>query len=549
MPVGETGTNTFVAVFTPEDTENYNTIEANVDITVARQKVTMPAADTTTFTYNGQSQVYKITANDNYTITDNTRTDAGSQTVTVSLNYPTNYEWTDGTTDDLTFNFEIGRKDISDAVITLGEELTYMGEEQERDFTVAPLEGLTITYDVSGNKGINAGDYTLTLTGNGNFTGSVEKAWNIKKATHTISDEDIPSAERLVAGKPLSTSELTPSELYDEDDNLLGIFVWDDEDSTIEESGTYTKAVRFIPEDSLNYNEQTFEVSIRVFLNVGSVGGDETRYFNIQFESNGGSYVKIQNVEEGSRVKEPAEPTKEGFIFDGWYTNKKLTDEYNFKNKVDEGFILYAKWVEEEIKDEDKEEDKDENEHDCPSEAFDDLDSDAWYHSDIDFVLSEGLMKGMSEDSFEPSLNLTRAMLVTILYRLEGEPATNRSIPFSDVDMGSYYANAVSWAKQNGIVMGVTENEFAADANVTREQLATIMFRYEVFKGMNAVTMEENLHFDDTAEISEYAISALNWAVGTGLIKGRSESTLAPKENATRAEIAAILHRFIESDK
>ena len=549
MPVGETGTNTFVAVFTPEDTENYNTIEADVDISVARQKVTMPVAGATTFTYNGQSQVYKIAANDNYTVTDNTRTDAGSQTVTVSLNYPTNYEWTDGTTDDLTFNFEIGRKDISNAVITLGEELTYMGEERERDFTVAPLEGLTITYDVSGNKGINAGDYTLTLTGNGNFKGSVEKAWNIKKATHTISDEDIPSAERLVAGKPLSTSTLTPSELYDEGENLLGIFVWDDEDSTIEESGTYTKTVRFIPEDSLNYNEQTFEVSIRVFLNVGSVGGDETRYFNIQFESNGGSYVKIQNVEEGARVKEPAEPTKEGFIFDGWYTNKKLTDEYNFKNKVDEGFILYAKWVEEEIKDEDKEEDNDKNEHDCPSEAFDDLDSDAWYHSDTDFVLSEGLMKGMSDDSFEPSLNLTRAMLVTILYRLEGEPATNRSIPFSDVDMGSYYANAVSWAKQNGIVMGVTENEFAPDENVTREQIATIMFRYAVIKGMNAVTMEENLHFDDAEEISEYSISALNWAVGTGLIKGRSENTLAPKENATRAEIAAILHRFIESDK
>ena len=135
------------------------------------------------------------------------------------------------------------------------------------------------------------------------------------------------------------------------------------------------------------------------------------------------------------------------------------------------------------------------------------------------------------------------------LYRLEGEPATNRSIPFGDVDMGSYYANAVSWAKQNGIVMGVTENEFAPDANITREQIAAIMFRYAVIKGMNAVTMEENLHFDDAEEISEYSISALNWAVGTGLIKGRSENILAPKENATRAEIAAILHRFIESYK
>ena len=105
------------------------------------------------------------------------------------------------------------------------------------------------------------------------------------------------------------------------------------------------------------------------------------------------------------------------------------------------------------------------------------------------------------------------------------------------------------WAKQNGIVNGVNETDFAPDANITREQIATIMFRYAQFKGMDAVTLEENLHFEDSNEISEYAVSAMNWAVGTGLMKGKSDTTLNPLDNATRAEIAAILQRFIENNK
>lgn len=109
--------------------------------------------------------------------------------------------------------------------------------------------------------------------------------------------------------------------------------------------------------------------------------------------------------------------------------------------------------------------------------------------------------------------------------------------------------NAVVWAKQNGIVNGVTENEFAPDENITREQIAAIMFRYAQYKGMDAVTLEKNLHFADANEISEYAVSAMNWAVGTGLMKGKSTTTINPKDNATRAEIAAILQRFIENNK
>ena len=142
-------------------------------------------------------------------------------------------------------------------------------------------------------------------------------------------------------------------------------------------------------------------------------------------------------------------------------------------------------------------------------------------------------------------------MLVTVLYRNEGEPAVNKSIPFADIDMGAWYANAVVWAQQNGIVNGVSETEFAPNDNITREQIATIMFRYAQYKGYD-VSVGENtniLSYDDFDSISEYAIAAMQYACGSGLMKGKTASTLNPKDNATRAEIAAILHRFIESNK
>lgn len=146
---------------------------------------------------------------------------------------------------------------------------------------------------------------------------------------------------------------------------------------------------------------------------------------------------------------------------------------------------------------------------------------------------------------------ITRGMLVAILYRAEGEPAVNKSIPFSDVDANAYYSNAVVWAQQNGIVNGVTENEFAPENNITREQIAAIMFRFAKYKGYD-VSVGENtniLSYTDAESISEYAISAMQYAVGSGLMKGKTETSINPLDNATRAEIAAILQRFLEANK
>ena len=274
-----------------------------------------------------------------------------------------------------------------------------------------------------------------------------------------------------------------------------------------------------------------------------STGGGTTHY-TVSFDTNGGSGVSSQTVTKNSVIKEPAEPIKDGYKFNGWYTDKEFTKAYDFNTKVTAGFTLYAKWTKIEV---------DPIPSDKPetydwANPFTDIYENDWYYGNVKFVSKNGLMNGTSPNEFSPNATLTRGMLVTVLYRAEGEPAVNRSIPFADVDADAYYADAVIWAQQNGIVNGVTENNFAPDENITREQIAAIMFRYAKYKGYDvSVGGDTNiLSCTDAQNISEYAIPAMQYAVGSGLIKGKSDTTLNPLDNATRAEFAAILQRFIE---
>lgn len=185
-------------------------------------------------------------------------------------------------------------------------------------------------------------------------------------------------------------------------------------------------------------------------------------------------------------------------------------------------------------------------EHEGSSIQFEDVDSDAWYQEAVDYVVNSGLMKGTSETKFEPDSNTTRAMIVTILYRMEGEPAVDQLSDFSDVPDNMWYTNAIAWANANGIVGGYDENHFRPDSNITREQYATIMFRYAILKGFETTKSVDLSGYQDASSISPWAQDAMKWANAEGLINGRTYTTLAPAGNATRAETAAILMRFIE---
>ena len=184
----------------------------------------------------------------------------------------------------------------------------------------------------------------------------------------------------------------------------------------------------------------------------------------------------------------------------------------------------------------------------CPAHLFTDVNTSAWYHEAVDYVLVNGLMSGYGNGLFGPEDNLSRAQLCQIIYNLEGQPATTSGSAFADIADGAWYADAVTWAAEKGIVGGYGGGLFGPEDNITREQLAAILYRYAQTKGYDVSVGEDTniLGYTDALKISEYAIPAMKWACGAGVIMGVTESALLPQGSATRAQVATMLMRFCE---
>ena len=177
--------------------------------------------------------------------------------------------------------------------------------------------------------------------------------------------------------------------------------------------------------------------------------------------------------------------------------------------------------------------------------TFDDVASDAWYADAVHYVAENGIMNGAGDGTFAPYTIMNRSMLVQVLYALEGKPAVSGS-SFADVASDAWYADAVAWAAQTGIVTGLSDTTFGPDQVLTREQLATILYRYAAYKGYDVTASGDLDSYTDAAQLGAYALEAMEWATGSSLISG-SNGALAPQSSATRAEAATILMRFLES--
>ena len=271
-------------------------------------------------------------------------------------------------------------------------------------------------------------------------------------------------------------------------------------------------------------------------LNVGTEAVSTTKTYTVSFNSNGGSAVKAQTVKSGAKASKPANPTKGGYVFKGWYSDKGLTKAYNFSTAVKGNVTLYAKWAKQP----------------APT-SFKDVPAGEWYTDWVTKAAKAGLMTGMKDDYgnytgyFEPNRGITRAEVATVLWRIAGSPSSSAS-PMPDV-RGHWSQQAVAWCVSQGIVTGYTSGpnagRFCPDNQVTREELATMVYRFAKHSGVKVNNPPKKAFNScgDTASVSSWSRDAMIWCSAAGVItgvQGGAKPMLAPQDGATRAMAAKI---------
>ena len=353
---------------------------------------------------------------------------------------------------------------------------------------------------------------------------------NVKNNNETIKlAKDVDEATVVTVAKSIKFTVNTDGKKFDAAKNIV--------------AGSNT-TVKVTGESSPYTYEFTYTKPSSGGSSGGSSSGKTTYKVTTSAVNNGGVNASPSNAEKGATITITLSPDK-GYKLDKLTvtdgsgktvsTVKKSDTVYTFTmpaSAVKVG-VSYVKATE------------------TPSKTkFNDVSANDWFASAVDYVTGKGMMNGTADNTFSPKANTTRGMVVTVLYRLENQPSTSAA-SFTDVASGAYYANAVAWANANGIVSGYGSGKFGPNDKVTREQLAAILYRYAQYKKYDVSVGEDTniLSYDDAQSISSYAIPAIQWACGAGVVTGKSGSKLDPKGNATRAEVAAMLMRFCENVK
>ncbi|MDO4280462.1 MAG: S-layer homology domain-containing protein [Peptococcaceae bacterium] len=283
--------------------------------------------------------------------------------------------------------------------------------------------------------------------------------------------------------------------------------------------------------DTITYSYDCGRGLVSTFtLAVSDADNPPTGVYTISFDAGSGSVNPASLSTTDGKLGTLPTVSRDGYTFDGWYTAANGGERVTTDTVFDADTTLYAHWTH--------------NGDEHPAMGFVDVIAGSWYYDDVRYVYEEGLMRGTSDNLFSPQGQTTRGQIVTILYRLAGEPAVSTSNPFYDVAPGAYYTKAVIWAESTGVASGYGGGLFGPNDTITREQLAALFYNYSNHQGADTTTRGDLSVFADNASISGWANSAMSWAVGDGIIGGKSGSILDPKGTATRAEVAAILHRY-----
>ena len=252
-----------------------------------------------------------------------------------------------------------------------------------------------------------------------------------------------------------------------------------------------------------------------------------TVYSTLRFETRGGTALATLALPYGSRVDlTKYVPTREGFAFTGWYTDRELTQRVTSLTLTN-STVVYAGW-----------------------NPFTDVGSGDWFYEDVLYVYNQGLMEGTGADTFSPDAAVTRGQAVTILWRMAGSPVVNFAMNFSDVTEDTWCAEAIRWAASEGIARGFADGSFGQDVYVSREQLAAFLYREVQHQGGGFTGMWYfPLNYPDIQELSAFADEAMHWCVMTGVLQGTADGRLAPKATTDRAQLSAILHRYLTVEK
>ena len=251
----------------------------------------------------------------------------------------------------------------------------------------------------------------------------------------------------------------------------------------------------------------------------------------VTFETNGGEKYPVLEVDKGGKMSFVADPERKGYTFEGWFTDKEFTKEFDINEPIVNNITLYAKW------------EKGPDATAAVYKIYDDVSKGDWFHDAVVYCYEHGLMIGTG-DNFEPDTEMTRAMLVTVLYRLDGKYEKATDCKFSDVSADDWYFDSVAWGEANGIILGISDTEFAPGEKVTREQTALILSRYAKFKDCFEENYADLSDFEDKNDISSWAEDGIKWAVGEGIITGMTDTLISPKTTLTRAQAATLLMRF-----
>ena len=321
----------------------------------------------------------------------------------------------------------------------------------------------------------------------------------------------------------------------------------DDENIAVVDDGVVT--AKEIGETNINAVAQNGEKAVYTItvIKKSSGGSSSPSYYFITFDTNGGKDMdKLLKVEYSEIDLEDYVPEKEGYKFVGWYADEALTKEID-EVYLTQDITVYAKWekIEEEVTEEVEET---EEIKEPETISFKDVKESDWFYESVSYAVENDLMSGISEDIFAPNTHLTREMLAMVLYNVEGKPENIGINTFTDVKDNMWYTDAILWANENGIVAGYDNGAYGVGDFITREQFATILYCYANYKGYDTtqggMAVQE---FWDYENISDYAKPAMDWAVNADIIRGMNDNKLMPQGKATRAEGATMLMNFCEN--